>query len=505
MIAIIDYGSQFTKLIARRFGELNVLCEIVSNAIKVEDLRAYDGIVLSGSPSSVYDENAPEFDYGILNLGTPILGICYGMQVLCKTIGGYVDQSDKREYGKAKLQLVSKVPLWNGLTETSQVWMSHGDSVELPPVGFDMIAMTESTHYAAIKHERKDIYGIQFHPEVAHTQFGRQILANFAGICDCEELKFEGTFVEQEIAKIKERVGDSKVICGLSGGVDSAVTALMVNEAVGDQLVCIMVDNGLLRAEEVEEVTAAFKPIFGDRFIVADARDRFLTKLDGVEDPETKRKIIGAAFIDVFKEEALKIDGAKFLAQGTLYPDVIESSSDDGLSKTIKSHHNVGGLPEDLGFELIEPLRSLFKDEAREIGRKLGLPDHLVERQPFPGPGLSIRVLGAISEKKLEILRAADKIVRKEIDAIPKETRPWQYFCVLLPTKSVGVMGDGRTYEYTCVVRAVDATDGMTADWSKLDYELLGRISSQICNEVRGINRVCYDISSKPPATIEWE
>lgn len=509
-ILILDLGSQYTQLIARRVREEGVFSEIVSFTITAEEAKAQapTGIILSGGPASVYAEASPRIDPALLELGVPVLGICYGLQLMVEILGGKVSAAPAREYGRAVATVSAQSPLFRGVPHETTVWMSHGDRVEAVEGMLTSIATTDSTPYAAAAHVSRPLYGVQFHPEVVHSVDGAQIIQNFVReICRCKGDWVMSSFVDEAVATIRAQVGETgRVVCGLSGGVDSAVTALIVDRAIGDRLHCIFVDNGVLRQDEVEEVEAAFRPIFGDRLKVVRAGEQFLEQLAGVEDPETKRKRIGHAFIEVFKQAAVGIEDARFLAQGTLYPDVIESvSAFGGPTATIKSHHNVGGLPEELGFELVEPLRQLFKDEVRLLGAELDLPHFLIERQPFPGPGLAIRVLGEVTAERLAILRPADQIVREEFAKAGLNKTAWQYFCVLLPVRSVGVMGDQRTYEYTCVVRSVSSVDGMTADWSRIDYDTLGLISNRIINEVRGINRVCYDISSKPPATIEWE
>jgi GMP synthase (glutamine-hydrolysing) len=509
-ILILDLGSQYTQLIARRVRELGVYCEILRYDTSAEELSAREprGVILSGGPASVYEEHAPRIDPGILDLGAPILGICYGLQTLVEHTGGSVEPAPAREYGRAVCTVDSTNPLFKGVPRESQVWMSHGDRVTGVEGQWTAIATTDSSPFAAAAHDSRPFYGVQFHPEVHHSVHGKTIIANFAKeVCGCRGDWEMASFIDESVAAIKAQVGaEGRVVCGLSGGVDSAVTALIVDRAVGDRLRCIFVDNGVMRQDEVEEVEAAFRPIFGERLRVVRAGDSFLAQLKGVTDPEVKRKRIGHEFIRVFKEAAAGIENADFLAQGTLYPDVIESvAAFGGPTAVIKSHHNVGGLPAELGFELVEPLRQLFKDEVRELGRELGLADVLVARQPFPGPGLAIRILGEVTPERLAILRPADAILRAEIKAAGLEGEIWQYFAALLPVRSVGVMGDQRTYEYTCVLRAVTSVDGMTADWARIDHEVLAHISSRISNEVRGINRVCYDISSKPPATIEWE
>jgi len=507
LIAVIDFGSQYTQLIARRIRELGVYSEIYSPFVDVRELPLdrIKGFVLSGGPASVYDDNAPVCSSEIFELGKPVLGICYGMQLITRMLGGVVERSDKREYGFALLRVLDKSDIFKGLPDEFQVWMSHGDRILKMPEGFRAIAETENTPVAAFKSDHRKIYGLQFHPEVVHTAYGKEILSNFVkDICGCESDWRMESFIEQSVREIRERVGDEKVLCALSGGVDSSVVTLLVHKAIGDRLIPIFVDNGLLRKNEAKEVLETFESL-GVKIHFVDASERFLNRLKGVTDPEKKRKIIGEEFIRVFEEEASKFGKIRFLAQGTLYPDVIESISVWGPSSTIKSHHNVGGLPDRFDFELIEPLRFLFKDEVREIGRLLGLPDRILKRHPFPGPGLAIRVVGEITREKLDILREADAIVVEEIKNAGLYHKLWQAFAVLLSVKSVGVMGDERTYDYVVAVRAVESVDGMTADWSRLPYELLGRISNRIINEVKGVNRVVYDISSKPPSTIEWE
>jgi GMP synthase (glutamine-hydrolysing) len=510
-VLILDFGSQYTQLIARRVRELGVYCEIHRPDLPLAQIRAFAprGIILSGGPMSVEAAGSPVCDPGLFDLGVPVLGICYGLQLMAKLLGGRVDAAAHREFGPAKVEvLVSRGPLAPFTPgETLDVWMSHGDRVEALPPGFVPIARTPNAPFAAAAHSERALYGIQFHPEVVHTPRGKEILRAFL----FGECKLSGTwtmkgFAEEAIGAIREKVGPTgKVICGLSGGVDSSVAALLIHRAIGDRLTCIFVDNGLLRAGEREQVEALFHGYFQVPLRTVDARKRFIDALAGVTDPEKKRKIIGREFINVFEEAASDIKDADFLAQGTLYPDVIESVSTKGPSATIKSHHNVGGLPDVMKLKLVEPLRELFKDEVRELGRELGLPEPLVRRHPFPGPGMAVRVLGPITEARLELVRRADVIVQEEVRAAGLYDSVWQAFAVLLPVQSVGVMGDERTYESTCVVRAVNSVDGMTADWARLPHDVLGRMSSRITNEVRGINRVVYDISSKPPATIEWE
>ena len=509
-ILILDCGSQYTQLIARRVRELGVYCEIHRPDLGAEAIRTFAprGIILSGGPMSVEDAGSPRPDAVVFELGVPVLGICYGLQLLAKLLGGSVDRSAHREFGPAEVEvLVARGPLSAfKVGEPVKVWMSHGDRVDKLPPGFIPIARTANAPLAAAAHESKPIYGLQFHPEVVHTPRGKEMLRAFL-FNDC---KVTGSwtmraFANEAEAAIRAQVGQGRVICGLSGGVDSSVAALLIHRAIKDRLTCVFVDNGLLRSGEREQVEALFTGRFQVPLRTVDARDRFLKKLVGVTDPETKRKIIGREFIAVFEEAARELSGADFLAQGTLYPDVIESVSLKGPSATIKSHHNVGGLPEIMKLKLVEPLRELFKDEVRALGREIGLPDELLMRQPFPGPGLAIRILGEVTPARLELVRKADVIVQEEILRAGLYREVWQAFAVLLPIQSVGVMGDERTYESTAVVRAVTSVDGMTADWARLPHELLAHISSRITNEVRGINRVVLDISSKPPATIEWE
>jgi len=508
-ILIFDFGSQYVQVIARRIRESHVYCEIVPHTTSLEDVRkvAPAGIILSGGPASVYDENAPTMDERILREGIPILGICYGQQLGAKLLKADVRPAKEREYGGAELRVLDEDELFHGVASPSTVWMSHGDRVFEAERDFHVLATTENCDFAALKHRKFNFYGVQFHPEVTHTEEGRKILSNFLfRICKCEPTWRMEDFIRQKVAWIKETVGDSRVVCGLSGGVDSSVTAVLINRAIGKQLTCIFVDNGVLRKGEAANVISTFRDHLDLELVFVDASERFLSKLKGVADPEQKRKIIGHEFIEVFKEAAGKIENARFLAQGTLYPDVIESVSfKGGPSASIKSHHNVGGLPKDLGFELLEPLKELFKDEVRELGRALGLPKKIVGRHPFPGPGLAVRLIGPVGKEPLRILRDADDIVLQEIHAAGYYDKLWQSFAVLLPVSTVGVMGDERTYENVIAIRAVTSSDAMTADWARLPEDLLARISSRIINEVRGVNRVVYDISSKPPSTIEWE
>ncbi|MBN2031229.1 glutamine-hydrolyzing GMP synthase [bacterium] len=504
-ILILDFGSQYTQLIARRVREQQVYSEIVPYQIEAEQIRAIGpkGIILSGGPASIYNDLAPLPDQGIFDLNIPILGICYGLQIIGHLFGGEVDQSVRREFGHAKLSIDDHRDLFQGIGQSLDVWMSHGDHLTVIPPDFDRLGHTENAPYAVIGNRKRNIFGVQFHPEVVHTSQGHTIIRNFLfRICGCEGIWTPEHFIESSIKKIKEQVKDKKIICGLSGGVDSAVTALLIHRSVGDQLTSIFVDNGLLRKGEAESVINHFKDIHL-KFI--DASDDFLSDLKGITDPEEKRKIIGKRFIQIFEEEAERMGEIEFLAQGTLYPDVIESQSTLGPSVTIKSHHNVGGLPENMRLQLIEPLRELFKDEVREVGKILGVPDPVLQRHPFPGPGLAVRIIGEIDRERLDLLRETDVIFLEELKASGWYSRVWQAFTVLLPVRSVGVMGDERTYEFAVVLRAVTSLDGMTADWAKLPPELLNRIANRIINEVRGINRVVYDISSKPPSTIEWE
>jgi GMP synthase (glutamine-hydrolysing) len=507
-IIILDFGSQYTQLIARKVRELGVYSEIVpyNTDIGVLQESAVRAIILSGGPSSIYEDGAPHMDDKVFELGKPVLGICYGLQHLAYSLNGKVAPSAEREYGRAQLQMQTDSPLFADVASGSIVWMSHGDRLEALPDDFAVIARTENSPIAAIGDENRHFYGIQFHPEVHHSADGKKILGNFLfKIASCKGNWTTASFIEREIASIREQVGDQKVICGLSGGVDSSVTAVLLHEAIGDQLHCIFVDNGLLRLNERENVEQQFRQHYHINLTVVDAADLFLQRLAGVDNPEKKRKIIGNTFIEVFDEEAKKLQDVKFLAQGTLYPDVIESVSVKGPSTVIKSHHNVGGLPDKMNLDLVEPLRELFKDEVRAVGRELRIDDLFIKRHPFPGPGLAVRVPGEITREKLDILRLADAIYIEELIKNEEYDNIWQAFSVLLPVRSVGVMGDSRTYEFALALRAVTSTDGMTADWYHMPHPLLARISNRIINEVKGINRVVYDISSKPPATIEWE
>ena len=508
-ILILDFGSQFTQLIARRLRELSVYCEILPFHTPIDELRARKpvGLILSGGPKSVSEPGAPKSDPAVLQLGTPVLGICYGMQLMTDTLGGRVAPAAHREFGHALVQVSeTSARLFNGVPGNLRVWASHGDYVETAPPGFRVVATSANAPVAAMENTKQALYGLLFHPEVAHTDHGLQILRHFAfDVCGCTGDWTMASFIEESTARIRRQVGEGKVVCGLSGGVDSTVAALLIHRAIGSRLTCIFVDNGVLRHDEANQVQARFRGRMNLPLEFVDATDMFLSRLEGVTDPERKRKIIGQTFIKVFEDKAKALGGFDFLAQGTLYPDVIESVSVVGPSSAIKSHHNVGGLPEHMKFTLVEPLRELFKDEVRQLGRDLGLDKDFVVRQPFPGPGLAVRILGEITEPRLAILRKADAIVVDEVRKAGLYTSLWQSFAVLLPVQSVGVMGDARTYESTIAVRAVESKDGMTADWARLPHDLLAHISSRIVNEVRGVNRVVYDISSKPPSTIEWE
>lgn len=515
-VVILDMGSQYTQLIARRTRELGVFSEILSHKTSLADIKARNpkAIIISGGPASVYGDDSPKVDPAIFTSGLPVLGICYGMQLGSQVLGGTVERGKVREFGHAELTVKREDVLLAGISrelpdkpDALRVWMSHGDKVTSLPKTFETLATTPSCEFAAVKHREHPFFGVQFHPEVKHSVNGLLVLKNFLfNVARCAGDWQMSSFIDEQCDRIRKQVGKGHVICGLSGGVDSSVVAALISKATPGQITCIMVDNGLLRSGEVEEVREAFEGHFNLKLIVADAGKQFLSRLEGITDPDEKRKIIGEVFIRVFEQEARKVKNADFLAQGTLYPDVIESvAAHGGPTAMIKRHHNVGGLPDDMKFELVEPLRFLFKDEVREVGHEIGLPEHLVWRQPFPGPGLAVRILGEITEDRLSILRQADLIVRQEVRNAGLEKRIWQAFAVLLPVKSIGVMGDERTHEFTCALRAVESVDGMTADWARLDYDLLRKISNRIINEVRGFNRVVYDISSKPPATIEWE
>lgn len=506
LILILDFGGQYTQLIARRVRECSVFCEILPYNISIDEIKSKNpkGIIFSGGPSSVYVDNAPLISAEIYELDIPILGICYGMQMVAWQLGGEVSRSSQREYGRTIVEILKSSELLEGLENKETCWMSHSDHVEKVPQGFEIIARSENNKIAAMQNPEKKLYAVQFHPEVAHTDKGMRILQNFLyRICNCSGKWTMSSFLKDKVSEIKEICKDKKMLCALSGGVDSAVAAVLVHKAIGDNLVCIFVDHGLLRKNEAEQVVQIFSEKFKIKLIHVNAKERFLSKLKGVTDPEKKRKLIGEEFIRVFEEEAKKLGQIDFLVQGTLYPDVVESGT--ATAAVIKSHHNVGGLPEDMKFKLIEPLRLLFKDEVRRLGEELGMPEEIIWRQPFPGPGLAVRILGEVTEEKLEILREADAIVTEEIKKAGLSRDIWQYFAVLPNFKSVGVMGDERTYAWTIGIRAIHSNDGMTADWVRLPYEVLENISNRICNELKEVNRVVYDITSKPPATIEWE
>jgi GMP synthase (glutamine-hydrolysing) len=506
MIVVLDFGGQYNQLIARRIRDLGVYSELLPYNTPAERIRELQpkGIVFSGGPASVYEENAPHVDPAVYELGLPIFGICYGMQLMSHQLSGKVERAGKREYGKAEVEFTPECHLVQGLENRQTVWMSHGDLVVELPSGFRVDASTEHAPIAAMSHPERKFYAVQFHPEVRHSVYGNEMIRNFLfNVCGCEGSWSMETFIEDTIRDIREQVGDKKVLCALSGGVDSSVVAMLIHKAIGDQLTCMFIDHGLLRKGEAESVMETFVGKFDMKVVKIDASERFLGKLKGVDDPEQKRKIIGNEFIYVFQEESAKFDDFEFLAQGTLYTDIVESGT--ATAQTIKSHHNVGGLPKDIKFKLVEPLKALFKDEVRKVGEECGLPEEIVWRQPFPGPGLAIRVLGEVTEDKLKIVRDSDAILREEIAKAGLKREIWQYFTALPNMKSVGVMGDARTYSYTVGIRAVTSIDGMTADWARIPWDVLEKISVRIVNEVENVNRIVYDITSKPPATIEWE
>jgi GMP synthase (glutamine-hydrolysing) len=506
LILVIDFGGQYNQLIARRVRETNVYCEVLSYKTSIEVIKGRNpkGIIFTGGPASVYEDNAPNISEEIFELGIPVLGICYGGQLMAQTFGGKVSKASQREYGKVKIEIIDQDDFWGDIESGSIGWMSHTDFIEKTPEGFTVTAKTDNCPVAAMKNEAKKLYGVQFHPEVEHTAFGRKLIKNFLyEVCGCTGDWNMQDFIEKSIKEIKEKVGDKRVLCALSGGVDSSVAAVLVQRAIGDQLTCVFVDHGLLRKDEGDQVEQVFRETYHMKLIRVNAQERFLGKLRGVTDPEKKRKIIGEEFIRVFEEESEKLGKMEYLLQGTVYPDVIESGTD--TAEVIKSHHNVGGLPDDVDFEIIEPLRQLFKDEVRRVGEGLMIPDEIVWRQPFPGPGLAIRILGEITDEKIEIVSESDAILREEIKKAGLERHIWQYFTVLPNIKSVGVMGDGRTYVHTVGIRAVTSTDGMTSDWARIPYDVLEKISNRIVNEVDNVNRIVYDITSKPPSTIEWE
>jgi GMP synthase (glutamine-hydrolysing) len=507
-IIILDFGSQYTQLIARKVREIGVYAEIHPYSISRQTFDALDprGVILSGSPWSVYSEGAPHPVFNLFTTGVPILGICYGIQLIAQQLGGAVDKAARREYGRAILAVEDDTDLFKGLGPTMQVWMSHGDHLTTIPPGFEHIARTDNAEYCAIRNKELNVWGVQFHPEVHHTESGKTLLRNFAiDICKCSPTWNATSFIDAAVVDIQNTVADGGVICALSGGVDSTVAAVLIHKAIGDRVHCIHVDSGLMRKNESRTIVNLFKEHFQITVDLVDGSEQFISRLSGVEDPEGKRKIIGNTFIDLFEQEATKFHDAQFLAQGTLYPDVIESANTNGPSQTIKTHHNVGGLPDVMNLKLIEPFRELFKDEVRAVGRELGIPEWFVGRHPFPGPGLAIRMPGVFTREKAEILREADEVFLEEIRNAGLYNEIWQAFAVLLPVRTVGVMGDERTYEYVCALRAVTSVDGMTADWYHMPHEVLSRTSNRIINEIRGINRVVYDVSSKPPSTIEWE